>query len=104
MYINKETLLAIKEKCRAALLSWEIIDRETDPLRVTALNSETKVSVTSELMEEDGHVYAVIYKVVDQTSIIRPKRATIVFYTDGDLHCEYSAFKSEEDILLSLNK
>lgn len=104
MYNNKETMLAIKEKCRNSLLTWEVIDRSNDPVSVTVINAVTKTSVTSEKMEEDGHLYAIIYKIVDQTSIVRPKKATVVFYTDGEIHCEYSAFTSEKDILLSLSK
>jgi len=104
MYNNEDTLKAIRTKCQEVLLKWEIIDRTIEPTSVVVHNPETKVSLKSELMEEDGHVYAIIYKITDQTSIIRPLRGTVIFYTDGDLHCEYSGFKSEEDILKSLNK
>ena len=104
MHNNEKTIMAIKAKCQEVLLEWEIIDRSEDPVSVTVLNSESKVSVTSKLDAENGVVYSMIYKITDQTALMRPKRATVVFYNDGDFHCEYSAFKSEEDILESLNK
>ena len=79
-------------------------EKTVEPPLVVAFNPVTRVAVSSELNIEDGVIYSTIYKVIDQTSIIRPKKATLVFYSDGDLHCEYSGFKSEEDILLSLTK
>lgn len=104
MHTNEETLQAIRLKALELLLKWEIIEKSAEPPIVVVFNPVTRVSVSSEMSIEDGRILSFIYKVTDQTSILRPKKATIVFYSDGDFHCEYSAFKSEEDILLSLTK
>lgn len=102
MINNEATVQAIRTECQNALLTWEVLDRAED--FVVVHNPGTKVSVSSKIEREGEIIYSVEYKITDQTSIIRPKKAKAVFYTDGDLYCEYSAFKSEEDILASLKK
>lgn len=84
----------------------KIVNKAKDLLKAEneVTNLKTKVTVTREKMTEGSISYGIIYKVVDQTSVIRNKRATVVVYADGDFHCEYSGFKSEEDILASLEK
>lgn len=104
MHNNEETLQAIRTKCQEVLLKWDILHTEEETKTVVVSNPNSKVSVKAEVSEEDGIVYSVIYRITDQTSIIRPKKANVIFYSDGDLHCEYTAFESEEDILKSLNK
>lgn len=102
MHKNVETIKAIREKCQSVLLEWEILEKATDLVIVT--NPETKVGVSAKIEREGDVVYSIVYKITDQTAIMRPKKATVIFYSDGDFHCEYSAFKSEEEILESLNK
>lgn len=102
MHSNEKTVQAIRSKCQEALLNWEVLDRAED--FVVVHNSVSKVSVSSKIEREGDIIYSVVYKITDQVAIMRPKKATVSFYSDGDFNCEYSAFKSEEDILESLIK
>ncbi|WP_336716302.1 hypothetical protein [Chryseobacterium mucoviscidosis] len=102
---NTDTLiLEIKNKCQELLLKWEIIETDEETGMVIVLNPETKVSIRTEISQENGIIYHIMYKIKDQTSLIQNKRANIIIRPDGDNYWEASGFKDLEDVLKSLNK
>lgn len=73
-----------------------IIKRCKEILRNENLITNKLTKVTIEFVNDQG---AKIWKIVDQTSIIRPKKAKVIIYPDGEPFIEWSGFKSETEIL-----
>jgi hypothetical protein len=101
---NEEVVREIRQKCLEVLLSWEILENNEEESLVIVTNPNSKVTLSAQVDKDDDKIYGTIYKITDQTSIIRPLKARIVWRNDEDFHCEWSGFKNEEEILKSLNK
>lgn len=101
---NDNTVRQIRQKCLEVLLQWEILEGNAESDLIIVTNPISKVTLSAQVDQEDGIIYGVTYKITDQTSIVRPLKAKIVWRNEEDFHCEWSGFKNEDDILESLIK